>query len=106
MNYTPGPWKVVLYPSKEKPLTVAIESDNGCICDMVSVLVDDYANAALIAAAPDLLAALEDIRDKARSRLVPDALGPSSLSRAGTDKLDHIAAKADAAIKRVEGNDL
>lgn len=67
-SYTPGPWKIFdgWGSSREKPIIVdSIPDDNGkfvgnCICFVATTNDDAAANARLLAAAPDMLAALED----------------------------------------------
>ena len=54
-EHTPGPWKVV---------GLSVISDSGIICNPPSGPIDELeANARLIAAAPDMLEALEAMRD-------------------------------------------
>ena len=67
-KHTPGPWKIFdgWGSSKFAPVVVdCIPDDNGkfvgnCICHLASTNEDAVANARLIAAAPELLNALED----------------------------------------------
>ena len=59
-KHTPGPWK---YGGNLKTGGIAITGKSGLICETLADISDDHkANAKLIAAAPDLLAALELIR--------------------------------------------
>lgn len=54
MNYTPGPWTVAARVVSKRPATVVLDADKNEVCEV-------YACSALIAAAPDLLAALESL---------------------------------------------
>jgi len=63
-NHTPGPWQV----GDEGPGTMTIEATDGlrnCVLAEITADIDfddeDHANALLIAAAPDLLEACEDL---------------------------------------------
>lgn len=60
-RFTPGPWVAELNdtPYAELPETWTIDSDSGGICTVDCPEDDRAANALLIAAAPDLLAAAE-----------------------------------------------
>ena len=68
MNHTPGPWEMyayVVHGSADGELRIGKEGDADDIAPIAIVGEDDAgelnrANARLIAAAPDLLAALED----------------------------------------------
>jgi hypothetical protein len=62
-QHTPGPWKVVdesIVTSDDNHCIAVIESDGG----YEVVRPQRRANAKLIAAAPDLLTALEDLTDR------------------------------------------
>lgn len=53
-KHTPGPWAVANRTISKRPATVVLDADHNEVCEV-------YAAAALIAAAPDLLAALESL---------------------------------------------
>jgi hypothetical protein len=65
MTHTPGPWVVPAWPSKQPPvLKGGIDPrDSYPICKTIGCLADSRANAQLIAAAPDLYAALKALCD-------------------------------------------
>lgn len=71
MAYTPGPWRT--YRDKNQRVS-QIMSNNGRICTIHPSDANGEANARLIAAAPELLEALEICR-KAITRLDEDGLG-------------------------------
>jgi hypothetical protein len=58
--HTPGPWAVTVLPT-----TILIESAHGCVCELASHWGQKpkrrVANAKLIAAAPDLLKAAQNV---------------------------------------------
>lgn len=54
MNYTPGPWTVAARVVSKRPATVVLDADKNEVCEV-------YACSALIAAAPDLLAAVHGL---------------------------------------------
>jgi len=56
--HTPGPWEVSPYESDRFPECSAITADDHCVC--VASSVAKRANAHVIAAAPDLLAVVEE----------------------------------------------
>lgn len=101
-GFTPGPWEVGSRRGKEiyNPCNVGSTTDEQYICSVygiplhvrLSEIIDDersaegLANAHLIAAAPDLLAALKEV---------------VSLS----DRKTHVWDRAHAAIARAEGRD-
>lgn len=68
INHTPGPWKVVHSMSDKNEKMLSIQRDCGqkdepelSICGIYNVTERQTIDARLIAAAPDLLAALEKI---------------------------------------------
>lgn len=67
-KHTPGPWFVSENAVKPALRPYAIYSRHDCICDVLSEIEEgptdrDTANARLIAAAPELLEALEELAD-------------------------------------------
>lgn len=66
LNHTPAPWLVEIDHSSNAPEFIRTYVD-GEMCDLASVLCDETgnatANARLIAAAPELLAALVELSD-------------------------------------------
>jgi hypothetical protein len=57
-KHTPGPW--IIDPALELPLAVIADTEDGLgICELGTRTLETEANARLIAAAPDLLAALQ-----------------------------------------------
>mgnify|MGYP001613073707 CR=1 FL=1 len=87
MNHTPGPWKIV-----EGTICLHVESEDrsfstGCLCFRDA---DPWANARLIAAAPELLGALKALR----AQVPPYSLGSSILAR-----VDEALFKAEGKVK-------
>jgi hypothetical protein len=75
-KHTPGPWEVWPH-GKDRQICIGhLESHSNLVRAICQVDMDDVANARLIAAAPDLLAAAEDM-DAWTKRDVPGALSPS-----------------------------
>ena len=64
--HTPGPWSLA-----EAAQTIPIKGANGKTVASVRYGPTDLDDARLIAAAPDLLTALQDIMDRLSYRLVP-----------------------------------
>lgn len=71
--HTPGPWFFEMHPSTVgRPQVLSIQTrakfddleddDDPTLAGIYSLLPEDYANARLIAAAPDLLEALQNLR--------------------------------------------
>lgn len=86
INHTPGPWVI----GKQDHDVVMVDTTSGtAICDVYGDSDDRPANARLIAAAPDLLEALE----AAHGYLV----------MMGTDHADNIRGVCRAAIAKVKG---
>ncbi len=99
---TPGPWKA------ERPNGM-IKTENGVLVGMAygdnpECNEDDrqIANARLMAAAPDLLAALKDADDALEDLRVPASAGPNRFERVVLDVL----VKIRAAIAKAEGKDV
>lgn len=93
-GHTPGPWTLV---GDMAEMNLDVISASGCIAMMecVNDEVDDdalLANARLIAAAPDLLAALQDMVDLFRT-MHPDLMGNPFFihSRAAIAKAEAVA---------------
>lgn len=63
MNHTPGPWKVKTYKGEPlRPTTFEVHNHAGLlICSVNIGMSDVVTNSNLIAAAPELLEALEDL---------------------------------------------
>ena len=83
MAHTPGPWKVSYYAATRKPAhrwTVGgyewVEPYGATVCEMSGNPERAEANAHLIAAAPDLLAALKALVEQyGDPKYMPDAPG-------------------------------
>ena len=64
--FTPGPWEVVMH--ERFPFQREVKAENEYICDMEGLSDDDmptvHANARLIAAAPEMYAALKVLAEK------------------------------------------
>lgn len=97
MNYTPGPWTVEVDHASNTAEFVRAHL-NGEAFDVASVLCDETGNATenarLIAAAPDLLAALQNALDRFESI-------PAHQDEAGIYR--HAAAIAKTAIAKAIG---
>ena len=63
MEHTKGPWKVGYEFVGDDSVLVVINSDGDEICNFGNSLLNEPANAQLIAAAPDLYAVLKAIID-------------------------------------------
>ena len=60
--FTPGPWLVTKEYDHQDDVIFAVEVEGGQrVCDLMTDFPEDAANARLIAAAPDMLAALEGL---------------------------------------------
>lgn len=95
-KHTPGPWWANEKRHDDYPTKISIETDSYNIC-LVDGGLDQQANANLIAAAPDLLEALEN--------LFIDYKQLADSGDAGFWKLEDqdVAKKAMAAIARAKG---
>jgi hypothetical protein len=87
-EHTPGPWTPVECDGNADDIAIAAD-DGGYVCYSVATEAD----ALLIAAAPDLLAALKELIDQLEGIGIPDWHGAEGLS------LD----QARAAINKAEG---
>ena len=87
MNHTPGPWTVAKRIVGKHPATVVLDAEQNEVCEV-------YASSALVAAAPDLLAALQHALDRFESI-------PAHQDEAGIYR--HAAAIAKAAIAKAIG---
>lgn len=67
-QHTPGPWTVKSHENDTYTIHVACKSWESWAVAHIEDCTQDEANARLIAAAPDLLAALEDLLKTALSR--------------------------------------
>jgi hypothetical protein len=100
-KHTPGPWVVGVYRFRKSGCTVqrpAVQATTGAyicpeICTTSHVNDETEANARLIAAAPDLLAALRDALESLRR--LPNAEGAYRVTCIG---------QAEAAIKKAEAD--
>jgi predicted nucleotidyltransferase len=101
MAHTPGPWSRNISPARKYPTIFA--GRNSHVCTLVSQRRDDAeleANANLIAASPDLLAALKE----AASMLdYVAAVGLEALD--ASKRVPGIQARVEAAIAKAEGHD-
>lgn len=93
--HTPGPWEVVPQGNvpAEEVLELWIRGPNLILPYRVAVSDEDIANARLIAAAPDLLAALEEFFHTATERH-PDLFGATAAARAAIAKATSAAPTA------------
>lgn len=82
--HTPGPWTVAKRTVGKHPATVVVDAEQNEVCEV-------YASSALVAAAPDLLAALQHALDRLESI-------PADRDEAGIYR--HAAALARAAISK------
>jgi hypothetical protein len=102
-QHTPGPWTVSDW--NQAPSTAVIGSDASCIARTFSPLAgtikDAQANARLIAAAPDLLAALEAHRQVIDSMYEDGLIIQDSMPQA----YFQAERNADSAIRRARGED-
>lgn len=74
-SHTPGPWYAYVQQDMDKP-TFSIDCDAGIIkCPLRMGRAEILSNAALIASAPELLAALKRIERTDMSTVGPDWLG-------------------------------
>lgn len=62
MPHTPGPWQIVISPQKHFDIVKNDETDGIAFVDVRDNKEEERANAMLIAAAPELLDALEELR--------------------------------------------
>ena len=101
-KHTPGPW--VVHPTAHHPAVRSVgTSDTGPrrICTVGSMNGNpvDKKNARLIAAAPDMLAALQGYVDAFEHHLITNTNGARDFDFTG-----HIAAQARAAIAKATGD--
>ena len=100
-KHTPGPWVVdVSRHGKRGPVhTLMVVAEKGgmpgLIVNQGTVEPQDWANARLIASAPDLLEALEEVMDALRIHAPGTALN--------NHKFDALGIKAYAAIAKAKG---
>jgi hypothetical protein len=92
--WTPGPWEVLTYRGGAR---IAVKTDDALtdICDLSPYAKDHDANARLIAAAPELAKAVENlllIIDGLRAHVRPD------------DREESMMASARAILARIQGN--
>jgi len=106
---TPGPWTIEKISFDIGGQTSYIVAENGPeICEMTRAVPKDTAeaNAALIASAPDLLAACQWAITEWFDRVYPPDIfvgGPKS--DAGVNEVREVAERLRAAIKRAEGRE-
>lgn len=90
-KHTPGPWTVPARLSDLRPSRVVRSAEHIITLAGGADRVEQHANACLIAAAPDLLAACEFVRERA-------------LAHSDPDDVDHAAYKrVSAAIAKAKG---
>lgn len=72
MTHTPGPWRIETGGGSDPTSHVYADDPNGCAADgdlvTIADLIENEANARLIAAAPDLLAACKKMRQIASAQ--------------------------------------
>ena len=94
-THTPGPWRID--GNDDLPLAVIEDNEDGTgICEIGERTPLNLANAALIAAAPEMLAALQ---------LIADSVTFTGMSQAAPLQLDAVIKVAKAAIARATGQD-
>jgi len=84
-THTPGPWRI----APHSKWLLKIETADRVICDGFSGSHEDYANARLIAAAPDLLAALARLVESPgvnEDMLSPETIAAADAARAAIAK--------------------
>lgn len=59
MGHTPGPWRVIWHGNEKYPYPLSVHTADGAYWITRDGTVSSVANAKLIAAAPDMLAALK-----------------------------------------------
>jgi hypothetical protein len=102
-GHTPGPWRVTY--SDDGGFQVGVELHDGAFDVVICVrgswthrVKESLANARLIAAAPELLAALKEMREFIRIRFPDD-----SLASGNWPTVKPLVEKWDAAIAKAEG---
>lgn len=97
-THTPGPWEVNF--GMRPPRVWAALAPEAAICDMPRWAIENWdersANARLIAAAPDLLAALKAFVNDARFAIISDG---------GAEAANEMLWRARAAIAAAEGEE-
>lgn len=88
-GYTPGPWTMTRMGSGNTRISFELEAENGYVVAYIDDSNSD--NAQLIAAAPDLLAMLEDVY--------------ADLADSGTEEDDPYLARISDVIDRATGID-
>lgn len=86
--HTPGPWHVVPPTLGVWNYCESVASEHATVCVVVDGLRQANANARLVSAAPELLAALHDLRDVILKHLRP-------LPEAAIEHADRVIAKAE-----------
>ncbi len=100
-RHTPGPWEEKI-TGDGLVWVIMPDAHRVSIGDMEETCGICHANARLIAAAPDLLAALEDIRDLARTGIAPDSFN-LDVNEWAQHRLLGISSKSAKAIAKIEG---
>ncbi len=91
-EFTPGPWKLIWHSNTTYPFPLSVHTEDDSSWIARDGTISSEANARLIAAAPDLLAALEGMMasswlsiDHDRNRM-PDAMDYRDKARAAIAK--------------------
>ena len=95
-EHTKGPWRL----DKTGVIPIVATADGDSICQVYGYKAEAYANGRLLAAAPDLLAALERIARKAKEEEMLNAAGVPQ--QAGGFPWWNLGDIARAAIKKAE----
>ncbi len=112
-KHTPGPWHAGETVLSDACAFISIIDDSDSPHDIIrngetSLIDNAEANASLIAAAPDLLAACKEAKFLAAHGIGAVTLGEDEWSRANSDRnigeIKRIMAIIDAAIAKAEGN--
>ena len=85
MNHSPGKWEVTTDPDNSQALAVKSD-DGGYLVATVWPVSRIHDNAKLIAAAPELLAALESLLDATLGRVGPSSIDPDDDIESMRDK--------------------
>lgn len=93
MEHTPGPWHVVKIPGESRPRVHAEVYDVADVCHAGGAV---EANAMLIAAAPDMLAALREVMSSCCG---------DTMNEAARERKTHALYLAASAVAKAEGRD-
>lgn len=92
MNQSPAPWAVAQRSVGKRQATVVLDADRNEVCEV-------YDSAALIAAAPELLAALQDLIGR-YERLLMDTRSTKRAEKEMAELLPRYTEQARAAIAK------